>query len=166
MTIRDAEANLQSVNEGLVFDEGIFSKGFKNVLRDGIFSDFEFTVEGEKIPSYKILLASRSEVWNQIFATKDEKKEKEIANITGASKSTLEKFLTYLYTDELDNLNDNIPEFLYLAHTFGISSLKSKCEEILAQQLKDNNAIHIYNHVFRFNLNDELKVKAFKLIQK
>lgn len=166
MTIRDVEGNQLCLNENLIFDEGIYIKGTKELLADGKFSDFAFIVEGQEVPAHRALLASRSEVFNQIFTAKDEEKEKEIAKITGASKNSLEKFLAYLYTDEFEHFNDNIPDFLYLANKFSIPDVKNKFEEMLASQLKDSNAIDTYQYVFRYDLNAELKLNAFKLIQK
>lgn len=165
MTIRDVQGSLPTQNDTFGFDESIHSNGLKNALADDKFSDFAFIVDGVKVPAHKALLASRSEVFNEIFDAKDEGKEKEISNIEGASKSSLENFLKYLYTDELE-VNDNIADYLYLANKFNVPGVKEKCEELLSQQLKDSTSIDTYKYVFRYNLSQELKVNSFKFIQK
>ena len=164
MTIRDSMPT-QTSTDTFGFDEGIHSKGLKSTLADDKFSDFTFIVEGTKVSAHKALLASRSEVLSEIFDANDEEKEKEIANITDASKSSFENFLNFLYTDELE-IHDNIADYLYLANKFNVPGVKEKCEEVLAHQLKDSTSVDTYKYVFRYKLSQELKVNSFKFIQK
>lgn len=85
--------------------------------------------------------------------------------IKDISKATFEEFIRFIYTGKVKDLDKHVIDLMALSQQFEIETLKKVCETHLASELKESNALEIFNSVHRYRFKNELKQSSFKLIQ-
>lgn len=167
MTIRAENSAINPVlKQFLTHNDAIDSNNLGKFAFCPQFADFEFTVENEKVIVHKPILLARCEVFERIYSNEDVKQVEEFANIPNVSKEAFKNFLTYLYTDALLYANKYADDYLQLSEKFGVAAIKDKIVESFTKSLDDNTAFDIFRKVHQYNLDEELKLESFKIIQK
>ncbi|GBM74332.1 Protein roadkill [Araneus ventricosus] len=103
------------------------------------FSDVTLRVGGEALPAHKSILAARSPRFEEIFTRLRKKKmkcENHIEEIGDVDENTMALMLKFIYTDQLEDMDDERCLSLYsAAQKYRISSLQCKCAKVLRTNL-------------------------------
>ncbi|XP_062576050.1 kelch-like protein 1 [Saccostrea cucullata] len=92
--------------------------------------DMAFRVGDKIIPAHKIVLASRSPLFANIFEKESFRKEAvipKIINIRGVSEDSLMVFLEFLYSGTITIEADTFSDLLKLARVFKVNEIKRLC---------------------------------------
>jgi hypothetical protein len=124
------------------------SSDLKNDLTDlyekSTLSDFAILCGGKTFPCHKSILASRSDVFTKMFenktATENNKNEVELEDF---QPETLEDFMKFLYSDEINVTRYISVDLLLLADKYNVPLLKKKCEIGLGSHIALDNAIDL-----------------------
>lgn len=146
--------------------EYVRSNALKKFVSNEQFADFEFTIDDEKVPAHKAILAARSVVFDTIFSTDDKKQEEEIAIVAGVSKEAFKNYLAFIYTGSLIDVTKFIDDYLRLSEKFGINGSKVKISKALTEKLSEETAHDAFQKAHLYKLDPKLKIQAFKMIKK
>ena len=109
------------------------------------FTDFTLvSSNGDEVKCHKIILASRSEFFLDMFTHIDEESSDERLVIEDASSKDLQAMVDFMYTDQVSKENGTIGLWT-LADKFLMEDLKLKCLEFIIDTIDLNNANAILN---------------------
>lgn len=111
--------------------------------------------------AYKIVLAARSTVFDQIFSNTEDINKVEINDIR---EDIFEQLLEYIYTGELKKFNDLPEELIIAADKYQIKDLKDICQQKLISLISFENCDDLLKLSFN-NLLNQLKEKIISLIK-
>ena len=118
------------------------------MLTDQTLMDATLNVKDKEFKAHKVVLAAASPVFKSMFKEGTKEHEDNYVNIEDIDSDVFDVFLRYLYSGQVDKLDemcldllvaadkyvDNAVDVLALAHRFSIDSIKSKA----SNYLKDN----------------------------
>lgn len=114
-------------------------------------SDVKFCVDGKIIPAHKLLLATKSPVFNAMFCD--------------CEYEGMLEFLRFLYTEEVDLSSMNVIQVLYLAEKYMVPSLTKRCNIFLNSNLDTSNVFSVLKHADLFS-NDHLASDCWYFVDK
>ncbi|KAL3109124.1 hypothetical protein niasHT_012686 [Heterodera trifolii] len=117
-----------------------------NLLSTGIHADVYFLVgeagKKELLPAHKLILSSASDVFEAMFRF-DAGNEKP-TNVIDVEVGAFKTMLSFIYTDDLSELNgNNVIEVLYAAKKYNIPLLVNACVNLSTWKL--TNVFHTYS---------------------
>ncbi|CAD6204152.1 GSCOCG00009889001-RA-CDS [Cotesia congregata] len=119
------------------------SEDFEKLLIFKKNSDVVILVGDKKFDAHKLILTTRSCVFEAMFSyDMKEKKENEVT-ITDIDCEVFEKLLEYIYTDKVENLDIFAEGLLDASDKYQLRGLKEICEDSLAKTISIENAIRI-----------------------
>ncbi|CAL1291028.1 unnamed protein product [Larinioides sclopetarius] len=108
----------------------------KNFYKHKKHCDITLQAENKSFPAHRSILCSRSSVLSSIF----ELDMKETLEIFDIDAETLDRFLLFLYSETLENLEWNMAiKLLYAANKYQVASLKKECSSFLMSNLSLSN---------------------------
>lgn len=119
-------------------------KKFEHFMTSGKYSDFIINVRGKEFKVHKNILAAQSSVFDAMFSSDTEEGANILQNIKNFSESSFSDFLRFFYTGSLKT-EENATELFELAAKFDVPMLKTKCEQIILQNLHEANAPEVFN---------------------
>lgn len=93
------------------------------LLHSGESADVILKCNGEQFKAHKMILASRSPVFNAMFKHEMEEKHSCAVDIVDMEKDVLREILQYMYTDTVNNLEKLAPGLLVAADKVSISGI-------------------------------------------
>jgi len=139
------------------------SSDFNFLLESGQFSDVTIKCEGTRLSCHKVILGTRSPVFNAMFIhnmTENQRKEIDIEDL---DIETVKDMLKYMYAGKIDNLNTRSPRLLEAADKYQLSELKEICEEVLCLALDADICLECLVLADLHNA-EELKEAAVKFV--
>uniref|UniRef100_A0A914PTY0 BTB domain-containing protein n=1 Tax=Panagrolaimus davidi TaxID=227884 RepID=A0A914PTY0_9BILA len=125
-----------------IIESKSLNEAFKNLFDTKKFSDITFVVHGKELQAHKIVLLTRSTVFEAMFnsnlKTKDGKHSIEDPEIT---YEDFENFLKFLYTDNCKIVEENIKKMLHLSDFYAVKFLADKCIEEIGKWLNAENVL-------------------------
>ena len=104
------------------------------------FSDVNIVVGGQTIRAHKPILATCSPVFEAMFQADGYKENTtNVINIEDLSASASGEMIRFIYTDQVEGLDQSAKDLLIAADKYLIDLLKSKCEAFLAQTMSIEN---------------------------
>lgn len=101
-----------------------------------------FGPEKESFRASKFMLMTRSPVFNTMFQSGlSEAKANEVI-IPDVTPAVGKEMITYIYTDEVPNIQTMAEELWFVAEKYQLSGLKALCENGLVKKLNWKNAAH------------------------
>jgi RCC1 and BTB domain-containing protein len=113
---------------------------YGQVVNTPEFSDVKFVVEGRIIHAHKVILASRCQHFNAMFTSGMREAFADEIKIPNVKYATFLALMNYLYSDIVTNDPTIAIELYAAADMFVIDRLKSKCAEMVQQQLDMENS--------------------------
>ncbi len=104
-------------------------------------------------PAHKVVLCSASDVFKAMFNHQDLSEARtSVVEIEDTDSGTMEAFLRFLYTGELDfpASLDNAERLLSVAEKYDVKSLKSWCEEGISRLTDASNAVRVVGMADRY----------------
>lgn len=125
------------------------------------YSDIILLIEGQRIPSHKVILASRSEYFRALlYGGLRESQEAEV-ELKGTTLTSFKVLLKYIYTGHmtLASLKEEmVLDVLGLAHQYGFVELETAISDYLKAILNIRNVCMIYDMASLFHLSSLAEV--------
>ena len=143
-----------------------FVAGFREVWFSKLYTDFMITAIGKgksrKFRVHKNILGTQSLVFAAIFENDMKEKKDGIMHIEDFSAETVEDFLHFLYTGEVQA--ENAMDFFAIATKYEVKLLREQTEKIIMRNIDHSNAVDVFclGHLY---LSEEMKVAAFSKIK-
>ena len=118
---------------------GHLNAHFQQLLDSKSLSDITIDVQGQQFKAHKVVLAARSPVFHAMFTTDLMEKKTNIIEIRDIESSTFLELLRFIYTDQVDNLEDVASDLLAAADKYMLELLKAKCEASLSRHINLDN---------------------------
>ena len=137
-------------------------ESFASLFLNEDMSDLKILCDEKEFPAHRFILSVRSPVFKTMFhgfPNFTETTSKTIP-IEDTDAETMEKFLRFLYTDQLKREELDC-RLLILADRYQVDSLTNQCIEILQSKIDNENVIEVYYTAYLIN-NEKLMKKARK----
>lgn len=108
---------------------------------DEKFSDVTLNVNGTKFRAHKIILASGSPVFAAMFEHPMKEKADNEVEIEGIEDGIFRELLRFMYSGKVDDIKSIADGLLAAADKYSLEELKIICEETLAENLSNENAV-------------------------
>ncbi|XP_043479839.1 speckle-type POZ protein-like [Leptopilina heterotoma] len=113
----------------------------KSLLHDEDLKDVVFKIEDEEFTAHKIILASRSPVFAAMFKNKMNEELTSIVEIDDIRSSIFQQMLNFIYTDQVEDLEESAFELIDVAEKYQLENLKSMCINSLNDNLSVDSVI-------------------------
>ena len=133
-----------------------FHEAFGPYFLNEDMSDLKIVCDQREFPVHKILLSAMSPVFKAMFESNYTEATSKTLQIAGTDGETLEKFLYFLYTDEVNPNEefDCLRQLLHLADGYQVNSL-DKIIDAIGNKIRDENAMEVLYTAFLIN-NEKL----------
>ena len=98
-------------------------------------SDIIIHVKQKKFEAHKLILSTRSTVFLAMFENNHTEKKTNTVKIEGIEPTVFAEVLRFIYTDEVNKMEDMAPNLLAVADKYMLDLLKARCEEFLASYI-------------------------------
>jgi len=119
------------------------TEAMKNMFLEGKMSDIKIKCQDQEFSCHKIILCTRSDVFETMFngeaygeATNG------ILEIKDMDAETMRKFLTYIYTDKIEDKDVDL-NLIYVADKYNVLRLVSECAVVLSKKITNDNVIEV-----------------------
>jgi len=133
-------------------NEDSFSEHFKFLLFSNQFSDITFSVEGEKIPAHKLILASRCKHFHNIFSSGMIESHSSEIEIIDMKSDAFKALLGFLYKNEVELTETLALELYEVADKYMQNDLLKLCEEFLSKNIRLDNFTMMIDFVEKFEV--------------
>ena len=137
---------------------------FRSILNDEVFSDLELMVGSKSYLAHKAILAAKSTILMNILESNKNNK-RQVIEINDLSDNAVEEMLRFIYTNEVENINQVAQDLLEAADKYNIRELKKLCEDELIKEITIENVIDTLI-LAELHSAENLKTKAIDLIGK
>lgn len=134
------------------------SSKLMNLFLTNRLCDITIHVKDQKIRTHKIVLATGSTIWNDLFI---ENETLATINIADFEYETIKEMIEFFYTGIAKQANDQL---LMAADKYGVSALKEICETQLIRTINLKTVVHLLMLADRYKAA-ELFVKVIEFIQ-
>lgn len=148
-------------------DVNSMTMDFSDLLNDPVGTDFVIeSLDGEKFPVHKLLLAGQSEVFKAMLKEETAESQNSYVKLVDVGKEDLRCILEFIYSGTVKDLESkNCCNLLMLADRFNLSGLKEITQHALCYQLTHDSALEILVLSDMYNAN-HLKRESLKFIKK
>ncbi|GBN66481.1 Speckle-type POZ protein [Araneus ventricosus] len=137
--VRNNEEIVQEVNPSI----STVKDDLLSLLSTGLLFDTKLRTSTETFPAHKNILSARSPVFRAMFTNEKESTDDSV-QIDDLDTNTVRRFLLFLYSDNLEDLDFESAKNLYFAgDKYGVFSLKHKCSHFLEENLCSSNCCDI-----------------------
>lgn len=128
-------------------------EAFSKTFDDEAFKDVKFVVGDESFLAHKFVIAARSDVFYAMLIHDTKERKDGVIEIQDVGMPALKSFVKYLYTDQVDNIEEEVEELLMLADKYNVPSLQDKCQEYmyLNNTINESNAISYLIKAHKYN---------------
>lgn len=113
------------------------------IYQDDSFKDVKFLIGDQIIMAHKSVLAFHSEVFRSMLTLDTEERKKGVIQIKDCNAPAFKAFIKYLYTEEIDNIEDVADDLLVLGDKYDVQCLRKRCEKYLSDTINESNAISL-----------------------
>lgn len=113
--------------------------------------------------AHKAILAARSPVFSAMFEHGMEETRQNRVEITDLDPETVAEVLRYIYTGQVNNLDQLALSLLVAADKYQLDRLKSMCEESLVESLTVENACDVLSYADIYNA-EQLRANAMEFV--
>ena len=121
---------------GLEYDQ-------QELLKSSKLADFRILADGQQFSCHKLMLATRSPVFERMLASGMGESAGNEMTLTDISPDTVADMLSYIYTDTIENLPEKAQDLLPVAEKYDLVGLKIMCSTALLKQIKLDNTVEL-----------------------
>ena len=122
---------------------GNMTDHYKQLMESKSLSDITIDVKGQKFEAHKLVLAARSPVFLAMFQNDLMEKKTNTLDIEDIEPTVFAEVLRFIYTDEVNKLDELAKELLAAADKYMLDLLKVKCERSLARTITLKNCCEL-----------------------
>mmetsp|Transcript_14256 Transcript_14256/g.30862 ORF Transcript_14256/g.30862 Transcript_14256/m.30862 type:complete len:643 (-) Transcript_14256:15-1943(-) len=120
------------------------SRSLLKMFDESKYTDIEIRCEGRVFKVHRMVLASRSVVFDTMFSSNLVESRENVVEVKEVDPDSLSAFLKFMYTDTIDHCHVSLAsDLLVLANRYDVQDLRDMCTEVLANQLTIQNASSI-----------------------
>jgi len=108
--MEDSNTATEALTPDVVVPPHSLATDLLSMLEDGKHADTTFIIAGQQIKAHSFMLASRSEVFDRELHGSMRESLSKVIEITDVDFATFKLFLHFLYTDDLDRIEDLIKD--------------------------------------------------------
>lgn len=139
------------------------SDNLGGLFRSGSQADVVFRCRGNDIPAHKLILSTRSPVFEAMFKSGMHERQNGVVDIVDMAPDTLKAMLMHIYTLKPITLTyRKAVKIIYAAEKYQLDILKEMCRDHLKSCLSKNNALSLL--VLGDLLDQQLKISAMDFI--
>ncbi|XP_044580716.1 speckle-type POZ protein B-like [Cotesia glomerata] len=131
------------ITNSLEDSDGTLNKDFENLLISKKNCDVVITVGDEKFDAHKVVLITRSNVFEAMFEHDMKESKTNEVDIPDVDPGVFRRVLEFIYTDKVEDLDIFADELLEASDKYQLHGLKKMCETSLSKTLSFKNAVRI-----------------------
>ncbi|KAL7043699.1 hypothetical protein ACKWTF_001629 [Chironomus riparius] len=133
-------------------DEDIESKyketicsNFKELYYSGDFSDFTIIcADGVRFPVHRCIMFAYSPVFKAMLQTNMIESKNNVMEVNDIDGHDMNGILHFMYTQEIENISENLQGLMYGAEKYQLLELKERCINYMDTFISRDNAIQFY----------------------
>ncbi|KAF7706032.1 kelch-like protein 6 [Silurus meridionalis] len=134
-------------DESVIFNDsrlaGKIHTELQGLRLDNCLTDVILSVQEEKFPCHRAVLAATSLYFRTMFCTDLREKYEECVNIQGIDAEDMKMLLDYIYTSRVHITKDNVQKTLEAASLFQFPRVMEACSHFLSESLHPENCVGV-----------------------
>ena len=139
---------------------GNWLEHFKQLFESKLLSDVVIRVKKERFDAHKNILAARSSVFLAMFQSELTETQTNTVKIEGIEPAVFKEVLRFIYTDQVEQLDELAKELFEAAERYMLDFLKEKCVSHLATKISVENCAEL---LLLADLHSAAELKTFVL---
>ena len=135
-----------------------------NFLTNQTLADVTLQCQGKKFKAHKVILAAASPVFGAMFKEGTKEHEENIVIIEDIESDVFELFLRYLYSGEVNQLDEKHLDLFAAADKYDVQPLREICIRHMSTNISVDNAVDILALAERHSI-EPIKSFALELIE-
>ncbi|XP_054720871.1 TD and POZ domain-containing protein 3-like [Uloborus diversus] len=113
------------------------SKDLEKALENPRFTDVTLKVGTEQFPAHKVILMSRSQVFERMFDSDMKENQENVVDLVDVKESSVKAMLLYMYTGCTDKMTmDQAIDLYTTSDRYGILGLKELCKKFISDEIE------------------------------
>ena len=129
------------------------------MLTDQTLMDVTLQVKDKEFKAHKIVLAAASPVFEAMFKEGTKEREDNFVKVEDIDSDVFEVFLRYLYSGQVDQLDEMVSGLLAVADKYDVQPLREICMRHMAKNISVDNAVDVLALAHRHSI-DSIKSVA------
>ncbi len=157
---QSAQAML-SMQTNMETDKNTLTQNISSLQGCDELSDVQLICNGVTFKCPKLILAARSDVFKAMFSRHEQnyqENQTNTVNIVDSTADAVRQLVNFIYTDDCQQMKEQVSDLLPLADKYNIPRLKLKCEKYLADNISVRNAAKIIRLADMHNSPELFKV--------
>lgn len=153
-------------------EKSLVLQSFNHMLVTEKYCDVTIQCDGHRFGAHRAILASRSLIFGQLLspATTTDNNGIIVLNFDDlydlkTDATTMADMLQYIYTGTAPNIGKTVQSLQGAASKFGLAELKTRCNELICQQVTIDSVINAYMLMKDVDEMDPLKQKVIRFIR-
>ena len=138
-------------------------KKITKLWSDQTLTDVVLQCQGKEFKAHKLILAAASPVFEAMFQEGTKEHEDNYVNIEDMDSDVFEVFLRYLYSGQVDKLEEMFTVLLAAADKYDVQPLREICIQHMPKNISVDNAVNMLVLADRYNV-EPIKLQAQKFI--
>jgi BTB/POZ domain len=134
-----------------------------NLLANNSLTDVTLKVKEKELKAHRVILAATSPVFQAMFQEGYKEHEDNYVNIQDIDSDVFEVFLRFLYSGEVDKLDEMYLDLFAAADKYDVQPLREICLQHMAKNISVDNAVDILALADRYDV-ENIKLQAQKFI--
>lgn len=127
-----------------MIDESIIRR-YEDLYYTGEFSDFTIICsDDEEFPVHRCILSVNSDVLKTMMQSQMQESIENKLKVNDIDGLVMHKILLFMYTQEIDDINEHLEGLLYGAEKYQIQRLKDLCIDDMFENLNAGNAVEYF----------------------
>ena len=140
-------------------------KKITKLWSDQTLTDVVLQCQGKEFKAHKLILAAASPVFEAMFKKDTKEHLDSCVNIEDMDSDVFEVFLHFIYTNQVDELDEMYLDLLAVADKYDVQPLREICIQHMAKNISLDNAVEVLALAERHSI-ESIKSKTLQFINK
>jgi len=133
------------------------------MLTNQVLTDVTLKVKDKEFKAHKLILAAASPVFDAMFKEGTREHQESCVNILDIDSDVFDVFLRYLYSGQVDQLDEMVSDLLAAADKYDVQSLREICFHHMVKNISVDTAVDMLALADRYNV-ETIKIQAQNFI--